>query len=128
MTEDIDLHMGRRLRRRRLLLGLTQQQLGSATGCQFQQVQKFECAANKMSAVKLWKFAEALEVPVTYFYDGLSDAKSASSGAMSEHDRTDLLASKETADLVDAYYRLKEHPRRHLLDLAKALNGENAAA
>jgi transcriptional regulator with XRE-family HTH domain len=46
MIEDIDLHMGRRLRRRRLLLGMTQQQLGSAAGVQFQQVQKFECAAN----------------------------------------------------------------------------------
>ena len=126
MIEDIDLHMGRRLRRRRLILGLTQQQLGSKTGVRFQQVQKFECAANKMSAEKLWKFAQALDAPITYFYDGLADGKAMD--AHREHDHADVLASKETTDLVDAYYRLKERPRRHLLDLAKALNTENAAA
>ena len=126
MIEDIDLHMGRRLRRRRLLLGLTQQQLGAAAGCQFQQVQKFECAANKMSADKVWKFAQALDVPITYFYDGLG-AKSTAQAA-GGHDDADILSSKETTELVDAYYRLKERPRRHFLDLAKALHGEGAAA
>ena len=126
MIEDIDLHMGRRLRRRRLILGLTQQQLGSKTGVRFQQVQKFECAANKMSAEKLWKFAQALDAPITYFYDGLADHKA--SPADPDHDKADILASKETTDLVDAYYRLKERPRRHLLDLAKSLNNEAAAA
>ncbi len=125
MIEDIDLHMGRRLRRRRLILGLTQQQLGSKTGVRFQQVQKFECAANKMSAEKLWKFAQALDAPITYFYDGIANGKSDARG---DHDHADVLASKETTDLVDAYYRLKERPRRHLLDLAKAMHGEGAAA
>ncbi len=127
MTEAIDLHMGRRLRRRRLILGLTQQQLGSKTGVRFQQVQKFECAANKMSAAKLWAFAKALDAPVTYFYDGLPSDK-APSEPLTDHDQTDILASKETTDLVDAYYRLKERPRRHLLDLAKALNTDGPAA
>jgi transcriptional regulator with XRE-family HTH domain len=127
MIEDIDLHMGRRLRRRRLILGLTQQQLGSRTGVRFQQVQKFECAANKMSAEKLWKFAQALDAPITYFYDGLADDKAAMR-AEREHDQTDVLASKETTDLVDAYYKLKERPRRHLLDFAKSMNTDVAAA
>jgi transcriptional regulator with XRE-family HTH domain len=127
MIEDIDLHMGRRLRRRRLILGLTQQQLGSRTGVRFQQVQKFECAANKMSAEKLWKFAQALDAPITYFYDGLADDKAAMR-AEREHDQTDVLASKETTDLVDAYYKLKERPRRHLLDFAKSMNTDAAAA
>jgi transcriptional regulator with XRE-family HTH domain len=127
MIEDIDLHMGRRLRRRRLILGLTQQQLGSKTGVRFQQVQKFECAANKMSAEKLWKFAQALDAPINYFYDGLGNAKRPQEPA-ANHDQTDVLASKETTDLVDAYYRLKERPRRHLLDLAKSLQDESDAA
>jgi transcriptional regulator with XRE-family HTH domain len=126
MIEDIDLHMGRRLRRRRLILGLTQQQLGARIGVRFQQVQKFECAANKMSAEKLWKFAQALDAPIAYFYDGLSDGKATS--AERDHDQADVLASKETTDLVDAYYRLKERPRRHLLDLAKSLHAEGVAA
>ena len=50
MNDEIDVHLGRRLRRRRRLLGLTQQQLAAAYGVRFQQIQKYECAANRMSA------------------------------------------------------------------------------
>lgn len=128
MIETIDLHMGRRLRRRRLLLGLTQQQLGSATGVRFQQVQKYECAANKMSAVRLWTLAQALEVPVTYFYDGLPGGKETQTDPVGEHASPDVLATKETHELVEAYYRLDERPRRRLLDLAKSLKSEGVPA
>ncbi|KAK0341823.1 helix-turn-helix transcriptional regulator [Brevundimonas diminuta] len=72
MAAEIDLHLGRRLRRRRRLLGLTQQQLGDRVGVRFQQIQKYECGANRLSAARLWELAEALETPVTYFYDGLA--------------------------------------------------------
>lgn len=74
MAADIDLHLGRRLRRRRRLLGLTQQQLGDRVGIRFQQIQKYECGANRISAARLWGLAEALQAPVTYFYDGLEAA------------------------------------------------------
>src|ERR1700748_2864994 len=67
----IDIPLGRRLRRRRRILGLTQQQLAGACGVRFQQIQKYECAANRMSAARLWQLAEVLEVPVSYFYEGL---------------------------------------------------------
>lgn len=72
MSDDIDVHLGRRLRRRRRLLGLTQQQIAHACGVRFQQIQKYECGANRMSAARLWRLAEALDVPVAYFFDGLS--------------------------------------------------------
>src|ERR1700761_3927024 len=72
MNDEIDVHLGRRLRRRRRLLGLTQQQLAGACGVRFQQIQKYECAANRMSAARIWQLAEVLEVPVSYFYEGLS--------------------------------------------------------
>ena len=71
MATDIDLHLGRRLRRRRRLLGLTQQQLATQVGIRFQQIQKYECGANRISAARLWQLSEALKVPVGYFYDGL---------------------------------------------------------
>ena len=71
MMDVIDIHLGRRLRRRRRILGLTQQQLAGACGVRFQQIQKYECAANRMSAARLWQLAEVLEVPVSYFYEGL---------------------------------------------------------
>jgi transcriptional regulator with XRE-family HTH domain len=124
---DIDVHLGKRLRRRRRLLGLTQQQLAGACGVRFQQIQKYECGANRISASRLWQLSEALEVPVGYFYDGLSDeerrrqANEAESGG-------EMFARKETLDLIRAYYQLGERPRRRLLDLAKSLNGDGDTA
>jgi transcriptional regulator with XRE-family HTH domain len=73
MAADIDLHLGRRLRRRRRLLGLTQQQLAGQVGVRFQQIQKYECGANRISAARLWELAEALGTPISYFYDGLGE-------------------------------------------------------
>lgn len=122
MGNDIDLHLGKRLRRRRRLLGLTQQQLAGVVGVRFQQIQKYECGANRISAARLWSLAEALEVPVGYFYDGLTTApRGETTGENGE-----VLARKETMDLVRAYYQLGERPRRRLLDLAKSLNGGEA--
>ena len=120
--DDIDVHLGRRLRRRRRLLGLTQQELAGSCGVRFQQIQKYECAANRMSASRLWQLAEVLEVPISYFYEGLTREQREAWG---DRDHAgDSLASKETQDLIRAYYQLGESPRRRLLDLAKAMNGE----
>lgn len=124
MSDDIDIHLGKRLRRRRRLLGLTQQQLAGSVGVRFQQIQKYECGANRISAARLWALSEALEVPVGYFYDGLSDGPRRTQpveGAAS--DGGEMFARKETLDLIRAYYQLSERPRRRLLDLAKSLHG-----
>ncbi|MCR5878685.1 helix-turn-helix domain-containing protein [Phenylobacterium sp. J367] len=122
MSSEIDVHLGRRLRRRRRLLGLTQQQLAAVCGVRFQQIQKYECAANRMSAARVWQLAQVLEVPVSYFYEGLSKAQ------REEHvlngEGAEMFARKETRDLIQAYYQLGERPRRRLLDLAKSLNGD----
>ncbi len=132
MANDIDLHLGKRLRRRRRLLGLTQQQLAGACGVRFQQIQKYECGANRISAARLFQLAEALEVPVGYFYDGISGASPAPvANDMQREERGEsgeILARRETLDLIKAYYQLGERPRRRLLDLAKSLNGEHDAA
>jgi transcriptional regulator with XRE-family HTH domain len=72
MAETVDEHIGRQLLHRRRELGLTQSQLGVSIGVSLQQIQKYECAANRMSASRLWQLAEALDVPVTYFFEGLS--------------------------------------------------------
>lgn len=124
MGNDIDVYLGKRLRRRRRLLGLTQQQLAGTVGVRFQQIQKYECGANRISAARLWQLSEALEVPVGYFYDGLSDRALKETGA--EAEGGEMFARKETLDLVRAYYLLGERPRRRLLDLAKSLNGGEA--
>jgi len=131
MASDIDLHIGRRLRRRRRLLGLTQQKLGEAIGMRFQQVQKYECAANRITADRLYKIAVALRVPTTYFYEGLPDPiASNASDAADDRDiiANDVLGRKETLELIRAYYMLSELPRRRLLDLAKVLREETVSA
>ncbi len=128
MANDIDLHLGRRLRRRRRLLGLTQQQLATAVGIRFQQIQKYECGANRISAARLWQLSEALEIPIGYFYDGLTEAQQRKEREITaaEPRSGEVMARKETMDLIRAYYQLGERPRRRLLDLAKSLNTEPA--
>lgn len=72
---SIDLHLGRQLRRRRRLLGLSQKTLGTAIDVRFQQIQKYECAANRLTASRLWQLSKVLEVPVTYFFEGLQERR-----------------------------------------------------
>ncbi len=70
--KEIDVHIGKRLRRRRRLLGLSQSTLANAVGIRFQQIQKYECGQNRIGAPRLWLLAQALELPsVQYFYEGL---------------------------------------------------------
>jgi transcriptional regulator with XRE-family HTH domain len=126
MATDIDLHLGRRLRRRRRLLGLTQQQLADQVGTRFQQIQKYECGANRISAARLWQLSEALETPVSYFYDGLEETLER--GGATGTSGAEPFSRKETVDLIQAYYQLGERPRRRLLDLAKSLNMHSDAA
>lgn len=70
MSSDLDFLVGRRLRRRRRLLGLTQQQVADAVGVRFQQIQKYECASNRLSVAMLWKLACVLDVDIDYFFAG----------------------------------------------------------
>ena len=116
VKNPVDLHIGQRVRHRRWLLGMTQQQLAQAVGIRFQQIQKYESGANRISASRLWDLARALDMPVSFFFEGLAgdNAATADDG---------LLQNKETMDLVRAYYGLDEGPRRRLLELAKALSG-----
>lgn len=130
MVHPIDLHVGQRLRQRRCLLGMTQQKLAESVGIKFQQIQKYESGANRVSASRLWALAEALQVPVSHFFEGLS--RQDQEALVHSHDEDDndrpfiapeVFSAKETIDLVRAYYNLKEGPRRRLLDLAKTLAG-----
>lgn len=129
MANAIDLHVGKRLRRRRRLLGLTQQQLAKSIGIRFQQIQKYECGANRVTASRLYELAVALNVPVNYFFEGLQAAPAvpgAPGAPANDRDliAADVLSQKETLELIRAYYKLGERPRRRLLDLAKALQDE----
>lgn len=71
MTHPVDVHVGRRIRHRRWMIGMTQQQLAERVGIKFQQIQKYETGANRVSASRLWDIASTLEVPVSFFFEGL---------------------------------------------------------
>lgn len=131
MANTVDLHVGKRLRQRRRLLGMTQQKLADEVNIRFQQIQKYESGANRISASRLWALAKALEVPVAFFFDGLNgDAVQVPHAHANGHEANgakpmpDVFSNKETIDLVRAFYNLGEEPRRRLLDLAKAMSGD----
>lgn len=124
MADDTDLHVGKRLRRRRRLLGMTQQDLASQVGVRFQQIQKYECGANRVTASRLYDLSRALNVSVQYFFDGIVPMDTPGAANDSDQLQGDILSQKETLELVRAYYRLDERPRRRLLDLAKSLEVE----
>ena len=114
MATDIDVHIGKRLRRRRRLLGLTRQQLALAVDIRFQKIQKYECGANRISAARLFQLAKALETPIDYFYDGLTDDKTEVAAVQNEG--IEVFSPKETLDLIQACSRLAEHPNRPFLE------------
>jgi transcriptional regulator with XRE-family HTH domain len=67
----IDRHVGARIRERRIMLGLTQHQLGEMIGVTYQQAHKYECGINRVSASRLYEIACVLNVPIAHFYEGL---------------------------------------------------------
>jgi transcriptional regulator with XRE-family HTH domain len=128
-AHPIDVHVGRRLRQRRRLLGLTQEKLAQAVDIRFQQIQKYESGSNRISASRLWSLAKALDVSISYFFEGMNGAEPKldfdlrAEVGFAEAPAEGLLDEKETMDLVRYYYQLEEEPRRRLLDLARALSG-----
>jgi transcriptional regulator with XRE-family HTH domain len=73
MSVTTDDHIGRRLRQRRLALGLTQREVAAAVGVRFQQIHKYECGLNGVSAARLWRLSLALQAPMAFFFEGLRD-------------------------------------------------------
>ena len=125
MADETDLHVGKRLRRRRRLLGMTQQDLASQVGVRFQQIQKYECGANRITASRLYELARAMNVNVQYFFDGIPVEDTPDAANDADQIQGDILSQKETLELVRAYYRLGEKPRKRLLELAKAFEAES---
>ena len=121
----VDLHVGARIRMRRKLLGVSQERLAEQLGLTFQQVQKYERGANRVSASKLYEIARALQTSVAYFFDGLADTVEPgipgepSDGREFMHD---LVMTPEGLELASLFHKLKRgRVRRRVLDLVKAL-------
>lgn len=103
---------------------MTQQQLGDIVGIKFQQIQKYETGMNRISASRLWDIAQALDVSISFFFEGFESEQSTPTTAApaAETHRGDLLADKEALELVRSYYAIPEAQRRRLFDLARVLS------
>ncbi|MEQ3714015.1 MULTISPECIES: helix-turn-helix domain-containing protein [Lentibacter] len=120
MAHPVDVHVGKRVRHRRWLVGMTQQQLAERVGIKFQQIQKYETGANRVSASRLWDISEVLDVPVSFFFEGLDVEQAA--GAKEERMPSDLMGDKEAMELIRSYYSIPENQRKRLFDLARVLS------
>ena len=133
MHNPVDEHVGGRVRFRRTLLGVTQQQLAEALGVTFQQVQKYEKGANRIGSSRLYDLSTILDVPVGYFFEEMPESVSERSPARMLQAREINFAEeieqqeprvtkRETLELVRAYYKVKDPAlRKRLLDMTRAL-------
>ena len=122
--DPVDINVGSKLRARRTLLGMSQEKLAEAVGLTFQQVQKYEMGKNRISASRLYQFAQILDVSISYFFEGYEEQRKDSSdstdslsdniqeGFMPEN----VMNERETLELIRVYYSIHDPKlRRDLL-------------
>ncbi|MGD9615114.1 MAG: helix-turn-helix domain-containing protein [Alphaproteobacteria bacterium] len=120
VPDPVDVHVGARVRTRRLLLGMNQETLANALGLTFQQVQKYEGGANRVSASRLAQMAEVLGVSVSYFFDDLDPEGDA--GTRDEQEFREMLQRPEAIELIRWYYAIADTGvRQQFLDMVKAV-------
>ena len=136
--DPIDIHVGARLRMRRNLIGLSQEQLGKSLGLTFQQVQKYERGINRMGSSRLFQVAKTLSVPVAYFFEdlpfalnipqqGFPEGESATleKTALEHQNNYDIMRRRETLELIRAYYRIQDNKqRRKIYELIRSMADE----
>ncbi len=133
-SHPVDVYVGKRLRLKRTLQGLSQEAIGSAIGVTFQQIQKYERGINRMGASRLYDFSRALGVPVAYFFEGFTDESGSTDynafglaeNSPPSFQGADPMTSRESIDLMRAYYRLKSPvQRKRVLELIKSMAESN---
>ena len=122
MPHAVDVHVGKRIRQRRWLIGMTQQTLAESVGIKFQQIQKYETGANRVSASRLWDIAEVVGVPVSFFFEGMEAVDTEAEASRAALAPADILGDKEAMELVRSYYAIPEEQRRRLFELARVLS------
>ncbi len=120
MKHPVDVHVGKRVRHRRWMLGMTQQQLGDRVGIKFQQIQKYETGMNRISASRLWDIAQAMDTSIAFFFEGVEGGETAAQPAAAQ--LADLMVDREAIELVRSYNAIPEEQRRRLFDLARVLS------
>ncbi len=135
LPNPIDIHVGLQVRLRRKALKISQEKLAEALGLTFQQVQKYERGANRISASKLYEIARALRVSIAWFFEGLSDPAAEPIEGIEEPETSpfarSFLMSQEGVDLANLFPRLPQRRvRRRLVELVRSLveEGETETA
>jgi transcriptional regulator with XRE-family HTH domain len=134
----IDVHVGSRVRLRRMLMGISQEKLGQKIGLTFQQVQKYERGANRISAGRLFDLSLVLDVPISFFFDDLpAEAEKAAlmPGAQvpdelpSRDKPADSIATLETQHLVQSFSQIQDTTvRKRLMELMRSMSGNGEEA
>lgn len=131
-ANPIDVHVGSRVRLRRMLMGMSQEKLGEHLGLTFQQIQKYEKGINRIGASRLFDLSQVLAVPVQYFYEelpaGVAETGAAGFGERpSENYTVEFLGSREGLELNKAFARIGDlRIRRAIVELIRSLASENA--
>jgi len=131
----VDIHVGGRVRFRRMLLGMSQEKLGERLGLTFQQVQKYEKGVNRIGASRLFDLSQVLQVPIQFFYEeapGTLDQTSAEHGAgfadrSGESYIVEFLNTRDGLELNKAFVRIHDiKVRRSIVELVRSLAGDEA--
>ena len=123
----VDIHVGSRVRLRRMLIGMSQEKLGEKLGLTFQQVQKYEKGANRIGASRLFEISQILNVPVSHFFEDLPNMDENGKGGFSDTSSADFisqtLTSPEGLQIMRGFYSIRDTKvRRRLVDLVAALS------
>jgi transcriptional regulator with XRE-family HTH domain len=126
-ADEVDAHVGRRLRQRRIALGISQEQLGAELGLTFQQIQKYEKGQNRISAGRLYKLAAILSVSVEHFFEGLNADSARGRRVIRPDDAATsaFLASPEGMALTAGFMKITDaETRRRIVDLVNTIAGD----
>ncbi|MCP4385501.1 MAG: helix-turn-helix transcriptional regulator [Hyphomicrobiales bacterium] len=123
----IDIHVGSRVRLRRMMLSMSQEKLGDSLGITFQQIQKYEKGTNRIGASRLQNIARVLNVPISFFFEDAPGGEQAASGMAEPQSASyvvDFLSSAEGIQLNKAFVRIKDAKvRRKVIDLVRSISG-----
>ena len=121
----VDVHVGSRVRMRRMMMSMSQERLGEQLGITFQQIQKYEKGSNRIGASRLQEIARVLQVPVAFFFEDAPGGAPGQPGfaeSQSSSYVTDFLTSSEAVALNRAFARIADAKvRRRVIDLVEAL-------
>jgi transcriptional regulator with XRE-family HTH domain len=119
MAHAVDIYVGTRLKQRRVSMGMSQGELAEAVGITFQQVQKYERGANRMSASRLFEFSKVLAIPVGHFFEGMEEKDNKTTTGFAEEtagfEHEPMSGSRESLEFLRSFQRIKDPKQRKTL-------------